>query len=439
MGLCMRRRRMAVASIVVIAVLASAVAACDKGAKGISGVQKIKLTVDVFGDQGFGYAALYQRYMQQHPNIKIEERGKGFALNDYNTRLTQWISSGTGAGDVVALEEGTIVQFKIQAASFVNLFDYGGGTTEQSFLPWKWKQGLTLDGKQLIGLGTDIGSMAICYRKDLFAKAGLPTAREAVGQLWPSWEAFLDTGRRYAAVDRKAKFVDSATNFYNVVLMQIAGGTVGYTYFDLNNKLVLDSNPSVRAAWQLTASMITSGLSGNLQSFTDAWTTGFKQVQFATVPCPAWMTGVIQAQSGEAAAGKWDIAKAPGGGGNWGGSFLAVPTQSRHPREAAELIKYLTGPEGQIAAFNAVGNLPSNLRVLQDPAILNFQNPYLSDAPTGEVYAAGAMSLKPVYLGPKNQAVRDAVENALRSIERGQRNPDQAWQDAVNIGTNAGK
>lgn len=151
------------------------------------------------------------------------------------------------------------------------------------------------------------------------------------------------------------------------------------------------------------------------------------------------MTGVIKEQGGDAEADKWDIARAPGNGGNWGGSFLAVPTQSEHPKEAAELAMYLTSAEGQIEAFNSLGNLPSNSRALQDPAILEFENDYFNNAPTGEILAAGAMDLKAVYLGPKNQAVRDAVENALHSIETQQRTADQAWQDAVTNGTNAGK
>ena len=403
------------------------------------GLSMRRRTLAAVADQGFGYDELYNRYMQQHPNIKIEERGKGFALNDYNTRLTQWIASGSDAGDVVALEEGTIVQFKAQASQFVNLFDYGAGTMEQDFLPWKWRQGLTADGKQLIGLGTDIGSMAICYRKDLFAKANLPTDREAVGALWKTWADFIATGQRYSAAEKTAKFVDSATNFYNVVLMQIAGGNTGYTYFDPNNKLVLDSNQDIKAAWQLTVQMINANLAAGLRANSDNWNAGFKQSQFATVACPAWMTGIIKGQAGDAFAGKWDVAKAPGAGGNWGGSFLAVPKQSRHPKEAAELIKFLTGAEGQIEAFNKLGNLPSNPRALQDPAILNFKNPYFSNAPTGEIFAAGATALKPVYLGPKNQAVRDEIENALRSVELKQRTADQAWQDALKTGTSAGK
>ena len=49
------------------------------------------------------------------------------------------------------------------------------------------------------------------------------------------------------------------------------------------------------------------------------------------------MTGYIQEQAGDGNAGKWDIATVPGGGGNWGGSFLAVPTASENQELAIEL------------------------------------------------------------------------------------------------------
>ena len=135
------------------------------------------------------------------------------------------------------------------------------------------------------------------------------------------------------------------------------------------------------------------------------------------------MTGVIEGNAGEAAKGKWDIATVPGDGGNWGGSFLAVPKQSKHQEEAVELAKFLTSPEAQIEAFKAVGNLPSSPQALDDPAVTGQKNEYFSNAPTGEIFGAGAKELKPIYLGPKNQAVRDAVENALRSVEQSSARP----------------
>jgi cellobiose transport system substrate-binding protein len=438
MSVTTRRRRLAAVALASVAVLAVVTACGDDSGDEPEAGGNVTLTVDLFGEQGFGYQKLYEQYMKDNPNVKIVERGKGMGLGDYNTRLTQWIASNQGAGDVVALEEGTITQFKAQKDNFVNLLDHGAAEVQGNFLPWKWEQGMTADGA-LLGLGTDVGGMAMCYRTDLFQKAGLPTDREQVSALWPTWEKFIETGQRFAAQEKKAKFVDAATNVFNTVLAQTAGAGTGYTFFDKSDKLVLAENPDVKAAWDTTVAMINANLSAGLQSFSDQWTTGFKQAQFATIACPAWMTGVIQGNAGDAAAGKWDIAKSPGGGGNWGGSFLAVPKQSKNAAEAAKLAKYLTSPESQIEAFNAVGNLPSSSKALEDPAVLAKKNEYFNNAPTGEIFAVGAKELKPIYLGSKNQPVRDAVENALRSIEQKQKTPDEAWQDAQKSGESAAK
>ncbi|WBB81731.1 extracellular solute-binding protein [Micromonospora sp. WMMD882] len=438
MSLTLHRRRFAAIALASVAVIATATACGgDDSSDSGSSDGPITLTVDVFGDQGFGYEELYKQYESENPNVKIQERGKGLGLGDHNTRLTQQITAGSGAGDVVALEEGTIVQFYAQADKFVNLADHGANDLKGNFLPWKWEQGSTPDGK-VLGLGTDVGSMALCYRKDLFEAAGLPTDREQVGQLWPTWDAFIEAGKKFTAADPKHKFIDSATNFYNVVLMQIAGAGTGYTYYDKSNKLVIRDNPDVKAAYDLTTKLVDAKLSNNLQAFSNEWNAGFKNASFATAACPAWMTGVIKGQAGDAAAGKWDIAKAPGAGGNWGGSFLAVPKSSKHAEEAAKLVKFLTNPKGHVAAFKAVGNLPSSPQGLADPAVAESTNEYFSGAPVGKIFAAGASDLKPVYLGPKNNAVRTAVENTLRAVEQGKSAAEQ-WDAALKNGEAAGK
>jgi cellobiose transport system substrate-binding protein len=421
-------RRRAFAAVALAAAVLAAGAGCGSSGSGAKN-EKITLTVDVFGQ--FGYDDLYKQYQAQHPNITIQERGTGANLADYTPKLTQYLASGAGAGDVVAIEEGTLVQFKGQADKFVNLLEYGAGDKQANFMDWKWKQGQTADGKKLLGLGTDVGGLAMCYRTDLFAKAGLPTDRDAVSKLWPSWDEFIATGTKFKAANTGASFIDAGTNVFNMILMQYAGKGSGYTYYDTSDKYVLDSNPTVKDAWDTTMKIIGAGLSGNYQSFSDQWTAAFKQSKFATIACPAWMTGVIKGNAGDALTGKWDIATVPGNAGNWGGSFLSVPTQSRHKKEAADLAQFLTSPAGQIAAWKAKGNLPSSPQAQADDSVKNATNDYFNNAPVGKIFATGAASLKPVYLGPKNQAVRDQVENAIRSVEQGKRSADQAWQDAV--------
>ncbi|MFW6204954.1 MAG: ABC transporter substrate-binding protein [Actinomycetota bacterium] len=391
--------------------------------------EAITLTVDVFGEQGFGYESLYEQYMADNPNITIEERGTGLGLGDYNERLTQQITSGSGAGDIVALEEGTIVPFYAQTDKFVDLAEYGANDLQDNFLSWKWEQGAP--GGFVLGLGTDIGSMAMCYRNDVLEEAGLPSDRDELANSWQTWDDFIALGEEFVAADTGKSFLDAATNVYNSILMQVAGNGSGHTYYTPDNELDLD-NPDIRTAWDLTIEMIEKDLSAGLNSFSDEWNAGFAQGSFATIACPAWMTGVISGAAGEDAAGLWNVTDAPGDGGNWGGSFLAVTAESEHPAEAAELAKFLTSPDGQTAAFEALGNLPSSPQALESDAVLNATNEYFSDAPTGEIFGASAQDFKPVYLGPQNNAIRTEYENALRSVEQGERTPEEAWEDARN-------
>jgi cellobiose transport system substrate-binding protein len=387
---------------------------------------EMTLRVNVFGN--FGYEDLYDQFEKDHPGVTIVETAEG-DLGQYNTQLIQKIAAGAGAGDVVAIEEGQVVNFLQSADKFVNFQDHGSNDQKDQWLDWKYSQATTSDGSTTIGLGTDVGGLAMCYRRDLFEKAGLPTDRDEVSALWPTWDDFVATGEKFqkGIGSDKVHFVDSATNTYNSILMQSGD----HTYFDTDGSLVIESNPAVKEAWDASVGMVDAGITARLKSFSNEWNAGFKNGTFATVACPAWMTGYIKEQAGEGNAGKWDIASVPGGGGNWGGSFLAVPTTSTHQDMAIELANFLSSADGQLSAFEAVGNLPSNPTLYDAPELKNATNDYFNGAPVGQIFVAGASSLKPVYLGAQNQPVRDAVENALRSVENGQKSSDEGWDAAV--------
>ena len=111
------------------------------------------------------------------------------------------------------------------------------------------------------------------------------------------------------------------------------------------------------------------------------------------------MMGYIQGQA-PATKGKWNIARVPGAGGSWGGSFLTVTKQSQHPAEAADLVKFLTSPASELYVFKHTGNLPSEIPVLKSKAVQGFKNPFFSNAPVGKIFATSALNLKPQILGP---------------------------------------
>jgi cellobiose transport system substrate-binding protein len=424
------RTRRVIALGVLAALIAGTTAAC--GTSAAEGPQKVTLVVDTFGK--FGFEDLFRQYEATHPNVTIQSRAAD-GLDSYWPKLTQYLATGGGAGDVVAIEEGILPLYKAHADSFVDLADHGAAGMQQDFLDWKWRQGLTSDGK-VMALGTDIGGLAMCYRKDLFAAAGLPTDRDEVSKLWPTWQAFHQTGLRFKAAGTGAAFVDSPWQIYNSSLMQAAGATSNVTYFDDTDKLVIDSNPAVRQAWDLTTGMIADGLTSKITTWSPEWNAAFANGAFATIACPAWMLGIIEGHAGPHNKGKWDIARIPGDGGNWGGSFLAVPTQSRHKQEAAELAMFLTSPASHVAAFKAVGALPSDVVSLDDPAFLSITNPYFDDAPVGRIFGEGAKKIRPVWLGAKTQLIRErAIEPALQDFADGKLTADAAWKRAVAVAT----
>lgn len=428
------RRGLGTAMAAVLAGCLAAACGGDGGDGGGSG--PVTLTVDVFGE--FGYDRLYRQYEASHPDVRIKQR-KVSTLDDYKPRLQQWIATGSGAGDVVALEEGILPAYMQQRAKFLDLFDYGGRELEKNFLPWKWQMGVTPDGKQLVGLGTDIGPLGLCYRKDLFEKAGLPTERDEVGRLWPTWDAFLATGQKFQAKVPKTKWLDGPTAVLRTTVLQNAGAGPGYSFFDKSDKLVFDSNPAVRAAFDTTLKFERAGLTADASVFTPPWQTALKRDTFATVPCPSWMLGGIEEFSGGFGKGRWDVASVPGGSGYWGGSWLAVPKQTDHPRQAAELAKFLSGPQGQVGAFKDKNTFPSSPQAAADPAVAGHRNAYFGDAPTGRIYGATAAQVKPVHLGPKNEDVRQAVENVLIAVGQGKVRPDDAWSKATEAAAKAAR
>ena len=406
--------------VVAVALVVTALAAAGFAATTASGkpqAEETTLTISLFGD--FGYHDLYKQYEAAHPGVTIKESIQDFAVHHSN--LAKSVATGAGAADVEAIEVGFIAQFKAQPDRFVNLRQYGAGALKDRWLSWKWAQGLGRKG-EIVGLGTDVGSLAICYRRDLFQKAGLPSKRADVSKLWPTWQAFVDAGKKFQAKAPKGvTFFDSGSNVYNAII-----GQATPAYYDVSGKVIVATNPKVKAAWDLTMQGIAAGESAGFAAFSNDWNTGYKKGSFATVTCPAWMMGYIQGQA-PATKGKWDIAATPGTGGNWGGSYLAVPKQTKNAAMAADLVKFLTSPASEAFVFKQTGNLPSQPKLLKSNAVAGFKNPFFNNAPVGQIFANSALRLRPQIIGPQQGAIQTASSNAIQRVEQKKQSPAKSW------------
>ncbi len=388
--------------------------------------EKVTLTVGLFGTFGYKEAGLYDQYMSLHPNVTITETSIE-QEDQYYQALQTHLAAGSGLSDIQGIEVGRITDVvQNQADKFVNLNDLGAADVKSTFFPWKWAAATSSTGAT-VGLGTDTGPLAICYRSDLFAKAGLPTDSAQLTQAWSSWQAFLDMGKQYQAkAPAKSAFIDSAGGLFNAVIGQSA-----QQYYDASGKLIYDTNPAVKNAWDIAMQAIANKSTARLKQFDPAWNAGFANGAFATVACPAWMIGYIKGQAGDAGSGQWGVAGIPGGGGNWGGSYLGIPAASKNQQAAYDLIKWLTAPEQQVTMWVKGQHFPSSSTAAVDPQVASATDPYFNGAQIGKIFDSSAENLVVATLGAKDGLIKSDLTNGIVLVEQNGKSPDSAWSTTM--------
>ncbi|MFE2875240.1 ABC transporter substrate-binding protein [Streptomyces roseus] len=428
-----------VAAVAVVSTGTALLTACggdgDSGkGDGAADGRQITLRIGTFGS--FGYddatgAKLFAEYTKTHPNIKIEESNVADGQKYWDT-LKLRLSRDSGLADIQALEVGYIAEATgpAMADKWVDLGKTGGADLG-AFLDWKVKQATTADGK-VIGLGTDIGPMAICYNKDLFAQAKLPTDRAEVSALWAGdWSKFIAAGETYKKnAPAGTAFHDSASGLFNAVISSEA-----VQYANAKGELDYENSPGVKKAWDTAVTAAQGELTAKLRQFDEkgTWNAAFKNAKFATVACPSWMTGIIKDQAGPENQGKWDIA-APPVAGNWGGSFLAVPKSGKHAKEAAELAAWLTAPAQHAKVFAVNGNIPSSKDTLASSAVQDAKLPYFGDTPVGKIYSQAAAGITPAPISRWDGQVKTFLtDNGILDIEQRGTDPAKAWENVKKL------
>ncbi len=400
----------AVASVSALALAGCAGGAAESGGSG----GEITLTVATFND--FGYTdELLQEYMDEHPNVKIVHN-RAATSNEARENYFQKLGK-KGLADIEAIE----VDWLPEVMKYSDLLAPVDDGLKDRWLDWKTAAATDKDGN-LIGYGTDIGPEGVCYRSDLFAAAGLPTDRDEVAKLLEGdWARYFEVGQQYTDATGKA-FFDSAGGTYQGMINQVEAA-----YEDpKSGDIIATDNDEVKDIYDqvLTASATQSA---HLGQWSDDWMAGLANGSFATMLCPGWMLGVIEGNAKDVTG--WDIANVfPGGGGNWGGSYLTVPANGANVKAAQELADWLTAPEQQIKAFSNAGTFPSQNDALTDDALLGATNAFFNDAPTGQILSerAQAVTVAP-FKGAFYFQINDAMQKALTRVEEGTQDADASW------------
>lgn len=408
-----RRARLAL-GVMMTLTLGMTAAACGGGDDGTTADGKIKVSVATFNE--FGYEDLIDEYNSMQDDVVLEQVKVG-TWDDAKANLYTKLAAGSGLSDIEAIEGDAIAAVLAESNAFADLSD---PDLDGRWLDFVSEKGTNADG-QLIGYGTDVGPEGICYRADLFEEAGLPTDRDEVAAMLGTWDDYFATGEKFVAEMPDTAWYDSSGALGQAMLNQVANP------FEADDDTIQTDNPELEGVWEdVTGNSAT--LSTQLAQWGDDWTASFQNDGFATTFCPGWMLGIIEGNA-EGVEG-WDIADVfPGGGGNWGGSYLTVPSQGDHVEAAQKVAAWLTAPEQQAKAFAAKGPFPSQVEALVAPEIVDAVNPYFNDAAIGQIYAnrAEAITVQP-YKGPKYSDILTAFQAAVLRVDEGAQEPDESWE-----------
>jgi cellobiose transport system substrate-binding protein len=405
-------------SVLAIAVLGvTALAGCSSSKKSSASGGNVTLEMWGFSDLS---KSLVSEYEKSHPGITIHSK-----ISDYDashqTLLTA-LASGRGP-DIAQIAIDYMGEFVANPSTFTDLRQYGADSLKPDYIDWRWNGGVASDGT-IVGIPTDVGGMAVAYRTDLFRKAGLPTSPAAVGALWPTWQGYLDAGRKYVAATHK-KFIDSGKAIFRAESNQ---GDMKYV--DASGKPIYDTNPQIKTAWDDGVAAIKGGLSDNVATYTPQWDAALANGGIATLIAPAWMLSQIVQQAPKTKS-KWNIAALPGGAGNDGGSFLAIAKHAAHPKEAYDFITWLEAPAQQLALFKENQTFPATPGLYDETAVQGLTNPFFGDAQIGKIYIDSVKAVKPHPVGPKDRIIENQFENGIGRVDQGIQDAGAAWTQTL--------
>jgi len=419
-----------VSAVVCAAIAALSLAACSGSPSEAPSGESGGSSFEFWSFTGINQKQAVNEYQKQKPDVQVKLTEVGNAQETAQA-LTTALAGGK-VPDLVLIQGDDLPKFVQQPQNFVDLRTMGADKVKGDYLDWVISQPTAKDGS-IIGIPTDVGGMAIAYRADLFKEAGLPTDREEVGKLWPTWDAFIEVGEKYKAATGKA-FIDNAGgSIYSQVVNQGQE-----KYYDPQGNLVYERSPQVRTAFDLALKAVDAGITAKQSSFTEGWSAAMKRGDFAVAAAPVWFLGQIRDNAPDT-KGKWDIATIPGGSGNWGGSFLAIPKGAKNPQAAWDYIATTQSPQGQLAHFAEARSLPATPSVYQDPKLTSAKDEFFSGAPIGKIYTDSLLGLKPFLIGPDSTTIGTEFTNAITNVEQGKGDPAKAWDAAVtNIKTAIG-
>ena len=328
-------------------------------------------------------------FIDTHPNIKVK-----VTVVDWGAAWTK-ITTAATSNDVPDIAQlgstwvGSISSMGALMDNKARVAELGGA---KAFIPASWKTSGLAGSGQVTAIPWIVDARALFYRTDVFAKLGL-TAKDL-----ETWDKFEATLKKIKAAKLTIEGLEiqplgmPGKNDWNVVhnLAPWIWGAGGDFLAPDNKKSLLDSAAALQGLFfyvnlakkgyvppeylELNTAQVSSNFNnGSIAMMFDG---PYEVRTLTTPPAQGGASESITARNFSVVP----YPKGPKGRFTFvGGSNLAIFKHAKHPKEAWEVVKYLTAnQDAQLSYCKASGFLPAKLSV--------FNEPYFSVDPARRVF-----------------------------------------------------
>lgn len=367
--------------------------------------------IDCYHDYDSHLYQVLPLFTKKHRQVNIKIVAQ--VHEDHHRKLASNFTTRSGAGDLVFVDVAKLGSL-INTGELECLDPYLAGVPafRSQFPAYSTEQGMGADGKTY-AIPVDIGPGVLFYVKRHFHDLGVDIA-----EVTRSWDHFLEFGTKLRR-DRGVALLSNASEIADLIVNATVADGEGI-YFDKDGKCLLLS-PRYLEAFALARRARERGLDLRVPPWSPAWRDLVREAKVATLLSGAWMLGHLKNSIAPKSAKVWAVSHLPNGiYGSWGGSFLAIPRQSKHQETAWKLIEFLTSPSVQLLGLRNIGAFPAN-RLTYTQDVFDEGIPYLDNQKAYPLFAEISGRISPVKTHKADQIAYSIYKNALQEvIEQGQ-------------------
>ena len=248
----------------------------------------------------------------------------------------------------------------------------------------------------------DSAPVALYYRRDLFARAGLASEPEAVARLLATWEDYYRAARtikeKTGAYALPLSGSRNDGRLFEILLQQQGGG-----YFDERGRVILDDRRALRAL-EFLGRLYKEGLAHESVPWEDPWYAAIREGSVATLIGGAYLESLLRNWIAPETAGLWGVVPLPlwakGEGvrtSSDGGTSLAIPKRSPRAEAAWAFVEFmLARRESQLKILKKCDSFPALEETYDDPY---FKEPmaFYGDQAVLALFAELARQIPPWY------------------------------------------